>query len=94
MIQDTTILDESWPPFMGLLQTDPKQAFELFSTVAYATLQDRPPRNLAPLQKDKQEDIIQEILLHFSSRRTSSKRSYYTSTRMTAAFCEATRIAA
>jgi RNA polymerase sigma factor (sigma-70 family) len=57
-------LDDPSPPFLNLLDSDPKRAKEQFGDFAYRLLRVCRPRYFALLSVDQQEDAIQEILLH------------------------------
>jgi RNA polymerase sigma factor (sigma-70 family) len=54
----------SWPPFLDLIDDDPKKAFELFYRFAYRELTAIPPRPMRVLNPDDQQDLIHDIIYH------------------------------
>lgn len=56
--------DESWPAFLGLLDSNPKLASAEFTRFCLRLLEQRPPRVLSGMSADDRHDTIQDILLH------------------------------
>lgn len=68
--------DPSWPPFLDLLDKDPKAAFEGFYRFAVAVLTEKPPRPMFSLDPEDRQDAIHIIVLHCVDRNFRVLRKY------------------
>lgn len=58
------MLDQSWPDFLDLLDSDRDAAFKAFYSFAYRLMTVKAPRSFRCLEEDESADVIQEIVLH------------------------------
>ena len=56
--------DNSWPPFLGLMDSDPNSAADLFCRFAMSLLETKPPRIFRSLSVDEQSDLTTDIVIH------------------------------
>ncbi len=52
------------PEFLGLLESDPPKAAEMFYTYAFQLLSVCPPRIMRMIEPSEKDDLIQEIAIH------------------------------
>lgn len=57
-------LDDCWPAFLDLLQSDPRKASEQFYVFAKRLLLASPPSILSQIGFASKEDVIHEVVLH------------------------------
>ncbi|MFH1845664.1 MAG: hypothetical protein ABIF77_20965 [bacterium] len=70
------MLDQSWPPFLDQLDSDPDRAFTDFFRLATAALLTAPPRPMVGLSRADREDLIQDIIYHCAKDRFRVLRRY------------------
>ncbi|MBU1318230.1 MAG: hypothetical protein KKG33_14055 [candidate division Zixibacteria bacterium] len=58
------MLDQSWPPFLDLLDSDPDAVFRGFYSFAIRLLKLKPPRGMRSLAETEKQDLAQSIVLH------------------------------
>lgn len=54
----------SWPPFLDLLDQEPKKAIEQFSRETVEFLKNHPPNPLRDLDRDERHEVIQDVVIY------------------------------
>jgi RNA polymerase sigma factor (sigma-70 family) len=80
-------LQQTWPPFLDLLETNVEEGLREFAVFAYKLLHARPLKILRDQTVEEREDWIQEIILHFTHDGGRVLREYRNTGRPFAAWC-------
>jgi RNA polymerase sigma factor (sigma-70 family) len=68
--------NQSWPPFLDSLESDPKNSLEEFYRFLSRALRKVPPRPMRKLLKDDQEDMIHKVYVHCTKDDAAVLRRY------------------